>query len=293
MSRFLADGLAAADSALIIATAAHCKSFCAELAQRGLDVPALTAAGRLTLFDAEVALAAFLRDGQPDRALFETVIGKTVADAAVGLKAPARLLAYGEMVDLLWSGGQRAAAIQLEELWSELQKQHPFTLFCAYDVARFEDQLRLLKETCDAHTHLEGLPDARTGVTESGVFSGREGAGLLALASEVTQRKSVEWALRRALRDARRSEDAARTAARQLELVTDALPVLVSYIDREHRYRFVNQNYERWFGAARTELVGRHARDVLGPAAYEQLLPYFEAALAGSSANFRSRAASK
>ncbi len=54
------------------------------------------------------------------------------------------------------------------------------------------------------------------------MFSGPEAAGFAALASEVVQRKSVEWALRQALRDAQRSEDNARSAARQLELVTDA-----------------------------------------------------------------------
>ena len=39
------------------------------------------------------------------------------------------------------------------------------------------------------------------------------------------------------------------SAEEQLRLVTDALPVLISYVDTEQRYRFNNKAYEEWFGA--------------------------------------------
>ncbi len=48
-------------------------------------------------------------------------------------------------------------------------------------------------------------------------------------------------------------------------------------------------NHERWSGAARPPSSAVTPREVLGPSAYEQLLLYFEVALAGSNANFRSR----
>jgi len=31
-------------------------------------------------------------------------------------------------------------------------------------------------------------------------------------------------------------------------MVTDHLPVLISYLDREQRFRFVNKTYHDWFG---------------------------------------------
>ncbi len=33
-----------------------------------------------------------------------------------------------------------------------------------------------------------------------------------------------------------------------LATLPDALPVLLSYVDRDQRYRFNNRAYERWFG---------------------------------------------
>lgn len=67
-----------------------------------------------------------------------------------------------------------------------------------------------------------------------------------------------------------------------LQLLIDAMPVLISYIDSEHRYRFNNRTYELWFGSTREALRGRHMREVLGDAAYERVLPSVEQALAGN-----------
>ena len=283
LTSFVGEGLDAGERVLVVATEQRVADLLDALESRGVDREDAARRG-LTCMDARSLLETFLRGVVPDSERFFDSVGKLVANDT---GRPLRV--YGEMVDLLCADGHFAAALLLEDLWNELQRRHPFTLFCAYDLARFEGQPEHLKETCEAHSHHDGLLYQRAAVSESGVFSGPEAAGFAALASEVVQRKSVEWALRRALSDAQRSEDNARSAARQLELVTDALPVLVSYVDREHRYCFVNQNYERWFGAERSTLVGRHAREVLGAAAYEQLLPYFEVALAGSNANFRSR----
>ena len=45
-----------------------------------------------------------------------------------------RVRAFGEMVALLWSEGNQAAAIRLEELWNELALSQTFCLFCAYSM---------------------------------------------------------------------------------------------------------------------------------------------------------------
>jgi PAS domain S-box-containing protein len=49
-----------------------------------------------------------------------------------------------------------------------------------------------------------------------------------------------------------------------LRLVTDRLPVRVAYIDREFRYRFVNDAYERQLGLERDKVLGRTITEVLG-----------------------------
>ncbi len=283
LSSFVAEGLDAGERVLVVATEQRLDKLHAALESRGIARENAARRGLLCL-EARALLKTFMVGRLPDSERFFASVEKLIA-----VPEPRPLRVYGEMVDILCADGHPAAALLLEELWTELQKRHPFTLLCAYDLARFEGEPELLRETCEAHTHLEGLPDPHTTVADSGIFAEPGAAELSALATEIARRKAIEWALRRALRDARNSEDAAQSAARQLELVTDALPVLVSYVDREHCYRFVNQNYQRWFGIARPAVLGRHARDVLGQAAYEQLLPYFEVALAGSNANFRSK----
>jgi PAS domain-containing protein len=45
--------------------------------------------------------------------------------------------------------------------------------------------------------------------------------------------------------------DALRDSEQQLRLITDALPVLVSYVDTGERLRFCNKTYEDWFGRSR------------------------------------------
>lgn len=66
----------------------------------------------------------------------------------------------------------------------------------------------------------------------------------------------------------------------------DALPVLVAYVDQEHRYQQNNEGYRRWFGDDPASLQGRHLQDVLGTPAYEAIKPKIEAALQGEYVEF-------
>lgn len=68
--------------------------------------------------------------------------------------------------------------------------------------------------------------------------------------------------------------------------MADAVPILISYVDREERYRFVNRAYERWFGVDRSEIEGKTLVEVLGAAAYERLRHHVARALAGESVTF-------
>ncbi len=53
-------------------------------------------------------------------------------------------------------------------------------------------------------------------------------------------------------------------ALRQLRSITDNLPVLISYIDRERRLRFVNRTGAQWFAGSPEGLIGASIVDVLG-----------------------------
>ena len=54
----------------------------------------------------------------------------------------------------------------------------------------------------------------------------------------------------------------------QLRLVTDALPILIAYVDADRRYRYVNKAYMTWYGLERGEIEGSHIRDLVGREVY-------------------------
>lgn len=76
----------------------------------------------------------------------------------------------------------------------------------------------------------------------------------------------------------------------KLRRVTDALPVLVSFVTAEGRYGFVNKGYEEWFGLSAQDLVGRTVREVIGDPAYALLGPYVKRGLAGERLTFEQHA---
>jgi len=67
----------------------------------------------------------------------------------------------------------------------------------------------------------------------------------------------------------------------ELKRLTDALPILVGFIDRGHIYRFANQGYMEWFGLDAADVVGKHVSEVIGQASYQTRLPLVEQAMAG------------
>lgn len=85
------------------------------------------------------------------------------------------------------------------------------------------------------------------------------------------------------------AEENIRQAARQLKLVTDALPVLLSYVGRDERYQFVNKTYEEWFGRRREEILDRPMSDIVSPEIYAAIRPFVSRALAGETVRFMHR----
>jgi PAS domain S-box-containing protein len=97
--------------------------------------------------------------------------------------------------------------------------------------------------------------------------------------------------------DARRNENELRKskenlewrvgeATKQLRLVSDAIPALVSFIDKDLRYQFVNAAYDHWFGKSRFDVLGRTMREVLGEEALQKVQPSIDQALSGKQARF-------
>lgn len=79
----------------------------------------------------------------------------------------------------------------------------------------------------------------------------------------------------------RSAEEALRRREAEMKMITDALPVLIGYVDRDERYRFNNRHYLEWFGHTPDWLYGKRLIEVVGERAYEERREQIKAALAG------------
>jgi hypothetical protein len=141
--------------AVVIATAAHRRSFERRLTRAGVDLAAAARAGTYRTLDAGDAVRALTTGGQLDRGAFDRVIGRLIADAGQG-ERPVR--AYGEMVALLWDAGLVNDAVQLEEMWGSLGLSHSFSLFCSYPARSVtgDGHLEAFAEICRLHGSVVG-----------------------------------------------------------------------------------------------------------------------------------------
>ena len=144
VGRYLSRAAQAGAAGVVIATERHRRAFEAQLDAAGVGLWKGRSTGTLTLLDAAATLARFMTDGRIDRDAFRDVIGPVLRQAG-DMGRP--VCAYGEMVALLWDAGNVLAAIELEELWNELGREHQFTLLCGYrreavNGARHEDALQ-------------------------------------------------------------------------------------------------------------------------------------------------------
>jgi PAS domain S-box-containing protein len=119
-------------------------------------------------------------------------------------------------------------------------------------------------------------------------------AGALRASRARIQRKHAELVAALTERDdaiSRETSVAEALGAAELQLrsITDAVPALVSFIDRDRRYRLVNHTYETWLGVPREEIVGRPAREVLGEAAWKVVGPKMESAFAGNHVHYEAK----
>ncbi|MBV7548369.1 PAS domain S-box protein [Pseudomonas sp. PDM26] len=94
----------------------------------------------------------------------------------------------------------------------------------------------------------------------------------LGAALDLTERKHTEQALRQ--------------SQTELQLIINAMPVLISYVDHEERFRLNNAAYLDWYGLTPQELYGLTILEVLGEEAYALCVPYITEALSGRPCSF-------
>lgn len=136
VARFLYDGLLRKDQMLCVASEERWYSIAMRLSALGQPADEALRFGRLIVRDAKDTLGTFMRHGAINPRLFHATVGTLMA----GMSAYGRpVRAYGDMVDVLTSQGDYAAALELEHLWNELVDRHRFTLLCGYTAGHFGD----------------------------------------------------------------------------------------------------------------------------------------------------------
>jgi PAS domain S-box-containing protein len=74
--------------------------------------------------------------------------------------------------------------------------------------------------------------------------------------------------------------------SRQLEVVMDALPASIGYVNADRNVEFVNKRSAELLGMPADEITGRNVGDVLGRNAYRAIKPFIERALQGEPQEF-------
>lgn len=79
----------------------------------------------------------------------------------------------------------------------------------------------------------------------------------------------------------KRAEHERAAGEQRLKTITDNLPVLISYIDRDERLQFANATFRDWLGVDPAGAIGKSMVDVIGPVLHGQRRGHFQRALGG------------
>jgi len=83
-----------------------------------------------------------------------------------------------------------------------------------------------------------------------------------------------------------RAAQALAASEHRIRLITDAVPALIAYVDKDLTFDFTNRAYERWYGWDRTAILGRRLEDILTAEQQCKLQPYIDRALRGETVTF-------
>lgn len=239
---FVGAALSCGSSAIVIGTKAHNDVILRKLKNRGVNFGEFVARGQYQALEASEVLSRFLIDGKLDELRFYETMGAAIAKgiAAAG-HSNKRVVAFGEMVALLWAEGKKEEAIHLEKLWNGLARSYSFTLHCAYPVQGFsrqEDADSFLR-ICAEHTLV--IPEEKNMATgPKGDY--REDAIQSKELSQATC-SEAQWSGRE----------------QQFRLLVDQVQDYAMFmLDTEGRIRTWNIGAERIKGYKPSEIIGQH-----------------------------------
>jgi PAS domain S-box-containing protein len=110
------------------------------------------------------------------------------------------------------------------------------------------------------------------------------------LERRVAQRTAEQQTSNRQLRSAHEANQqitaALRRSEERLRLITDTVPAMIGYFDRDEVYRYVNKGYADWFGHSKSRVLGRTIAEVVSPEVYAAVSPHVALALQGQRVTY-------
>ncbi len=86
--------------------------------------------------------------------------------------------------------------------------------------------------------------------------------------------------------ESKRIGQALRDSEAQLRQVTDAVPALIAYVDKNQRFQFHNKAYEEAFGLSYEQVHDKTMLEIIGPAAYDNARAHVLEALSGYAVRY-------
>ncbi len=119
------------------------------------------------------------------------------------------------------------------------------------------------------------------------------GGDFVSIRTDITQQKQRERELAKLLEDLLAAQSATERAHQELQrtsglirAITDAVPALVAFVDREERYRYCNKEYRDTFGVDPESMLGRRIVDAVEPEIYGIVKPQIDRVMGGTEVSF-------
>jgi PAS domain S-box-containing protein len=107
---------------------------------------------------------------------------------------------------------------------------------------------------------------------------------------DITDRKRAEESLLEAaslqkahIEALEKAQAAQNETMEKLSIITNGIPTLIAYIDKDKRYLYVNRSYAAWVGLAEEEIIGRSVREIIPQQAYTASISSIERVLLGEA----------
>ena len=97
---------------------------------------------------------------------------------------------------------------------------------------------------------------------------------------------AINQELRQTLADNDKMARSLRQSEARMRLITDSIPALIAYFDRNRNYHYVNRGYHDWFGLDTDRPQHISAKAFLGAETYAHIKPNIGKALAGNAVTF-------